>query len=97
MTAKDYIGSSLDDFLEEEGIQNEVTSLAIKRTLVWQIQEEMKKQGVTKKQMAEAMEISESELEAILNPENVSIALDTVTRVTNILGKKIEVNLVDIS
>lgn len=83
--------------LEEEGIQNEVTSLAIKRTLVWQIQEEMKKQGVTKKQMAEAMEISESELEAILNPEKVSIALDTVTRVTNILGKKIEVNLVDIS
>ena len=43
-----HTGSSLDDFLEEEGIKNEVESAAIKRVLAWQFAQEMAKQRKTK-------------------------------------------------
>jgi antitoxin HicB len=32
-----HVGSSFDDFLQEEGILEEVTAIAVKRVLVWQI------------------------------------------------------------
>ena len=43
-TNKPYIGSSFDEFLEEEGILSEVTALAYKRILAWQIKQAMKSQ-----------------------------------------------------
>ena len=36
-----HIGSSFTDFLDEEGIREEVTTDAIKRVLAWQLQQEM--------------------------------------------------------
>ncbi|MBI3735901.1 Fis family transcriptional regulator, partial [Candidatus Sumerlaeota bacterium] len=44
-------GSSLDDFLKEEGIQTEVTTAAIKGVIAWQFSEEMKRQKITKKRL----------------------------------------------
>jgi hypothetical protein len=38
MTNK-HIGSSFDDFLEEEGILAEANAVAIKRVVAWQIQQ----------------------------------------------------------
>ena len=38
MTNK-HIGSSFDDFLEEEGTQAETNAIAIKRVVAWQIQQ----------------------------------------------------------
>jgi hypothetical protein len=58
MTAKPedpYWGSTLDDFLEEEGIREEATTAAIKRVIAWQLTEGMKKQGLTKQRLAELM------------------------------------------
>jgi hypothetical protein len=36
-----HSGSSFDDFLEEEGYRNDVESVAIKRVLAWQFEQEM--------------------------------------------------------
>lgn len=41
MTTHPYIGSSLDDFLEEDGILEEVDAIAIKRVLAWQVSQLM--------------------------------------------------------
>jgi hypothetical protein len=35
-----HTGSSLDDFLEEEGIHKQVEGIAIERVLAWQFEEE---------------------------------------------------------
>lgn len=43
-----HIGSSLDDFLAEEGLLESSQSVAIKRVLSWQITQVMKKQNLTK-------------------------------------------------
>ena len=43
-----HLGSTLDDFLEEEGIREEATTAAIKRVIAWQLSEEMRKKSITK-------------------------------------------------
>ena len=37
MTTNPYIGSSLDELLEEDGILDEAEAIALKRVLAWQI------------------------------------------------------------
>ena len=41
-------GSSLDAFLEDEGILEEATAKAVKKVLAWQFSEAMREQKVTK-------------------------------------------------
>ena len=45
---KDYVGSSFDDFLEEEGIAEEVKNEAVKRIISYNLLEEMHKQNINK-------------------------------------------------
>lgn len=44
---KKNIGSSFDDFLQEEAILEDATAVALKRVIAWQIAEEMKVQQIT--------------------------------------------------
>jgi antitoxin HicB len=41
-----HIGSRLNDLLEEDGLLEEVTAIAMKRVIAWQIAEAMKAEGV---------------------------------------------------
>ena len=38
---KQNVGSNFDDFLAEEGMLEEVTVVAVKRVIAWQIEQEM--------------------------------------------------------
>ena len=42
------IGSSLDDFLREEGILEEARATALKEALAWQVQKAMKRAKINK-------------------------------------------------
>ncbi|MEI8296155.1 MAG: XRE family transcriptional regulator [Alphaproteobacteria bacterium] len=88
-------GSSLDDFLEEEGILNEVTAIAHKRVLAWQIRCAMEEQHLTKVEMAERMNTSRAALDRLLNPNNPSVTLDTMDRAATALGKHLSISLSD--
>ena len=93
MSKKSHIGSSFDDYLNEEGSADQVNAIAIKRVLAWQIQQAMEKALMSKNQMAKAMHTSRSQLDRILDPENLSIQLDTVFKAANVLGRKIKIEL----
>ena len=54
-TKKAAIGSAFDDFLKDEGTYEATQQVAIKRVLAWQIEEAMKKQHLTKAEMARRM------------------------------------------
>ena len=84
-----HSGSSFDDFLEEEGIRNEVESVAIKRVLAWQFEQEMEKQRKTKQGMARELRTSRSQLDRLLDPANTAVSLETLTRAANVLGKRL--------
>lgn len=80
MSKNPYIGSSLDDLLEEEGTRAEIESIALKRALAWQVQQAMEQKKLTKTAMAKAMKTSRTSLERLLDPDNSSVTLDTIER-----------------
>jgi predicted XRE-type DNA-binding protein len=78
MSTNPHIGSSLDDFLKEEGRYEEATNYAVKRVLAWQVEKAMKEQGITKAGMARRMGTSRAHLDKFLDPKNDKVQLDTV-------------------
>ena len=96
MTHNPYIGSSLDDLLEADGILAEVSAIAIKRVLAWQVAEEMRNLGLSKTEMAAQMRTSRTSLDRLLDPENTSVTLKTLERAATVLGKRLQIELVDI-
>ena len=92
---KVHSGSSFDEFLEEEGIREEVESAAIKRVLAWQFEQEMSRQQKTKQAMARELKTSRSQLDRLLDPENTAVSLDTLARAARVLGKRLVLEVRD--
>lgn len=90
-----HIGSSFDDFLEEEGELEDVTQVAIKRVLAWQIEQAMKEKKLTKVEMARRMQTSRSQLDRLLDPRKTHVKLDTMQRAAAAIGKRLKIELVD--
>lgn len=90
---KKHIGSKFDDFLREENLLEQVQAAAIKRVIAYQIAEEMKRNKLTKTEMANRMKTSRAALERLLDPDNPSITLMTLERAASVLGKKLKVEL----
>lgn len=91
----DHSGSTLDSFLEQEGIREEVEAVAIKRVLAWQLEQAMKNQQKTKQAMAKQLHTSRLQLDRLLDPRNVSVTLDTITRAARALGKRVIIRVAD--
>jgi len=91
----DHTGSSFDSFLSEEGILEEVEAAAIKRVIAWQLAGAMSAGKVSKKDMAERMGPSRSQLDRLLDPENSSVHLQTIAKAARALGKRLKVEMVD--
>jgi antitoxin HicB len=87
-----YIGSKFDDFLDEEGLLAEAEAVATKRVISFQLRELMKKQKLSKVQLAKRMKTSRS-VERLLDPDNVSVTLLTLERAAKALGKSIRIEL----
>ena len=92
----DHSGSSFDSFLEQEGVREEVEAVAIKRVLAWQLEQAMQKQQKTKQAMARQLHTSRSQLDRLLDPRNVSVTLDTITRAARALGKRVIIRVADV-
>lgn len=90
------IGSSLSDFLEEEGIREDVEAAAIKRVLAWEVQQAMEKEGLNKTAMAERMETSRAALDRLLDPDNTSITLKTMQKAAATVGKRLQIDLISL-
>lgn len=90
-----HLGSSFDEFLQSEGLYEEVTALAWKRVLSWEVTEAMKKEGISKSEMAKRMGTSRSQLERLLDPKNPNILLETVQKAAAAVGKRLTIGLTD--
>jgi hypothetical protein len=87
-------GSSFDDFLQEEGLLTECSAIAIKRVLARQLAEEMKRQNLTKTEMAKQMQTSRAQLDRLLDPEKTGVSLETITRAATVVGRQLRIELV---
>ena len=62
--------------------------------LVYQVEELMKSQQLTKTEMARRMQTSRASLNRLLDPSNPSITLQTLERAAAALGKRLRIELV---
>jgi len=86
------MGSDFDDFLREEGTLEEIEEVVAKKVFVFQLEKEMKKQGMDKAKLAERMETSRSAVDRILNPEAPS-TLRTFAKAARALGRHLKISL----
>ncbi len=91
---KANIGSSVDDWLHEEGMFEEVTAVAVKRVLARQIAAQMEQQCLSKSQMAKRMETSRAALDRLLDPENDAVTLHTLFKAASAVGRQLHLELV---
>ena len=91
--AKKNIGSSFDDFLKEEAMLEEVTAVAMKRVIAWQIAQEMKAQQLTKTALAKRMHTSRAALNRLLDENDSILTLTTLASAAAALGKKVNLQL----
>lgn len=91
--SKRHIGSSLDDFLKDEGIFDESQAQAVKEVIAWQLTEAMKARSLTKARMAALLKTSRSQLDRLLDPKN-DVTLSSLQRAAAIVGRKIRIELV---
>lgn len=81
-----HIGSDFDEFLEEEGIRQEVTAAALKRIIAWQLDQVMKSKQITKTEMAARMHTSRAVVNRLLDAEDTSVTLATLARASLAIG-----------
>lgn len=89
-----HTGSSFDDFLEEEGVLEETTAVALKRVIARQLEEKMKLQKLTKSAMARQMNTSRTQLDRLLDPTKTGVSLETLVTAAETVGAKLQMDLV---
>ena len=87
-------GSTLESFLEAEGLLEDATLAAVRRVIAWQLAGEMDKKGISKVRMAEMMQTSRAQLDRVLDPNSGNVTLETLHRAAQLLGRKLNLELV---
>ncbi len=87
------MGSSIDDFLKEEGILEEAQTQAVKEVVAWQLAQAMKKKKITKSRMALLLKTSRTQVDRLLDPKN-DITLSTLQRAAAMVGRRVSIDLV---
>jgi antitoxin HicB len=87
-----HLGSSFGDFLREEGIYEEVRAVALKRVLAGLLKQGMQRESLSKPEMARRMRTSRSQLDRVLDPDNVTIQLDTMIRAAAAVGHEVQIS-----
>ncbi len=86
-------GSDFEDFLREEGRLEEATALAIKRVLAWELQQAMAKADVSQAEMARRMHTSRAVIRRLLDANDSSVTLSTISKAATALGKSLKLKL----
>ena len=85
---------TLEQMLIDEGTFEAVTARAAKRALVLDIQDAMKAASIGKADLARKMETSRAQLDRLLSTDSTGVTLDSLVKISNALGKRLELRLV---
>lgn len=88
-----HIGTSLDDFLEKEGLLAETEAIALKRIIAFQLARAMQEQNLSKADLARRMGTSRGVLDRLLDPDNPSVTLLTIEKAAKAVGQHIRIEL----
>jgi antitoxin HicB len=86
-------GTTLDEFLNEDGIREAAKTKAVTRVVAWQLTQEMERQGMTKAALAEKMHTSRAQVDRILKAKG-NITIETLQRAAALVGRELRLDLV---
>jgi antitoxin HicB len=87
------VGSRFEDFLKEDGQLEGATAVAIKRVLAWQIAAAMHAEEVSQAELARRMKTSRAVVHRLLDSDDPSVTLSTISRAAAALGRSVRVQL----
>jgi hypothetical protein len=88
-----HMGSSIDDFMKEEGIFEDAQAQAVKEVVAWQLAEAMRVQKISKNRMAILLKTSRSQVDRLLDPKS-DITLASLQRAAVMVGRRVSIELV---
>jgi antitoxin HicB len=91
--SKKHMGSSVDDFLKEEGVFEEAQAQAVKEVVAWQLAEAMKKKNISKNRMAALLKTSRTQVDRLLSAKD-DITLSSLQRAAAMVGRRVTIELV---
>jgi antitoxin HicB len=90
---KKHMGSSIDDFMKEEGIFEEAQAQAVKEVIAWQLAEAMKERKISKNKMAQLLKTSRTQVDRLLDSKN-DVTLSSLQRAAAMVGRRVSIELV---
>lgn len=94
MADNKHRGSTLDSFLEEDGVLAEFQAKAIKEVIAWQLTEAMKDRKITKTALAALMKTSRTQINRVLDPSDGNVTIETLQRAAAFVGRRVQLELV---
>jgi antitoxin HicB len=95
MNSRTHRGSDRRDFLQEEGILEEVEARALKRAIALQLDALRKSQTISKSALAARMKTSRAAIDRLLDASNPSVTLLTLQKAARVFKRKLKVELVE--
>ena len=89
-----HIGSDFDDFLREEGIYEEVEAVALKKVIAAALSKQMKRRRISVSKLAHELGTSRAAIGRILDRDNTSITLNTISRTASALGCRVKLEII---
>ena len=92
-----HIGSNFDDFLRSDGSFEEIEAAALKKVIALALDSQMKRRKVTVSKLAEVLGTSRAAINRVLDVDNTSITLNTLSRMAAALGCRLQLEIVTAS
>jgi hypothetical protein len=92
--ANQNAGSTIDDFLRDEGVLEEFQARSIKEGIAWQIEKAMKEGKISKRRLAHMMQTSRTQVDRVLDPTDGNVTIQTLQRAAAVLGRRVQLELV---
>lgn len=93
-TKNPHRGSNFDDFLKQEGLFETANATAVKQAFALRLEKRMAKRHLTKTALAQRLGTSRAALDRVLNGQNTSVTLHTLSKTAAAVGYKLKVDLV---
>jgi len=87
------VGSDFEDYLKAEGRLDKATALAVKRVLAWELERAMKESNVSQAELARRMKTSRAVVHRLLDVNDPSVTLATISKAATALGRSVRVAL----
>jgi len=91
--SRKHMGSSVDDFLRDEGIFEEAQAQAVKEVVAWQLAEAMRTKKISKNRMAALLKTSRTQVDRLLSAKD-DITLSSLQRAAAMVGRRVTIELV---